>query len=271
MNTAKITEFIDKTMEITKRNSPALLTGSAVVGLLATTVSAFKMSPKAHIVWLEYKTNMGLKRIKGNKKAEKEETIQMIKELIPVVAPTVIMGTATAACIIGSNSISSRRIAALSTAYAISETAVKNLNDKMTETLGEKKTQAIKDAIVKDKMEKNPPPTDTNQIIMTGDGDVMCMDVYSGRYFRSNAQKIGQAINELSYQIQNDMYVSLNEFYEKLNIPEIPMGYDLGWNLDDAIKGQLPITITAGLTPDQQPCLCVDYSAGLRSDFRHLH
>lgn len=270
MNTTKITEFVDKTMELTKKNSPALLTGSAVVGLLATTVSAFKMSPKAHELIREYQ--LAVKKIEpDNKVLKRDITITAVKDLAPVVAPTVIMGTATAACIIGSNSISSRRIAALSTAYAISESAVKNLNDKMTETLGEKKTQAIKDAIVKDKMDKNPPPADSNQIIMTGDGDVLCMDVYSGRYFHSNAQKIGQAINELSYQIQNDMYVCLNEFYEKLNISEIPMGYDLGWNLDDTVKGQLPITITAALTPNQQPCLCVDYSAGLRSDFRHLH
>lgn len=269
MNTTKITEFIDKTIDLTKKNSPALLTGSAVVGLLATTISAFKMSPKVHEIWWDHK--MTIQHIKeDDKKAKREEVLVTAKELLPVVAPTVVMGTATTACIIGSNGISSRRIAALSTAYAISERAVKDLNDKMTETLGEKKTQAIKDAIVKDKLDKNPPPADTNQIIMTGDGDVMCMDVYSGRYFRSNAQKIGQAINELSYQIQNDMYVCLNEFYEKLNIPEIPMGDDLGWNLDDTIKGQLPITITAGLTPTQEPCLCVDYSAGLRSDFRHL-
>lgn len=270
MNTTKITEFIDKTMELTKKNSPALLTGSAVVGLLATTISAFKMSPKAHEI-LHYK-KCELEYVEPeDKKARRTVIFETAKELTPVVSPTVIMGTATAACIIGSNSISSRRIAALSTAYAISESAVKNLNDKMTETIGEKKTQAIKDAIVKDKMDKNPPPTDTNHIIMTGDGDVLCMDVYSGRYFRSNAQKIGQAINQLSYQIQNDIYVCLNEFYDLLNIPEIPMGDDLGWNLDDTVKGQLPITITAGLTAEQQPCLCVDYSIGLRSDFRHLH
>lgn len=269
MNTTKITEFIDKTMELTKKNSPALLTGSAVVGLIATTVSAFKMSPRAHKIVEDKKKEMSYVDPQ-DKKVKRTVMLEAAKELTPVVAPTVIMGTATAACIIGSNSISSRRIAALSTAYAISERAVKDLNEKMTETLGEKKAQAIKDAIALDKMEKNPPPTETNQIIMTGDGDVICMDVYSGRYFRSNAQKIGQAINQLNYQIQNDIYICLNEFYDLLNIPGIPMGDDLGWNLDDTIKGKLPITITAGLTPDQQPCLCVDYSAGLRSDFRHL-
>lgn len=269
MNMKKMAELMDKALEMTKKNSPALLTGTAVVGLVATAISAFKMSPKVHELIRDYK--LAIKEVEPDNKVLKRDIVwTAVKDVTPVVAPTVIMGTATAACIIGSNNISSRRIAALSTVYAISERTVKDLNDKMTETLGEKKAQVIKDAIVKDKMDKNPPPQDGSQIIMTGDGDVLCMDVYSGRYFRSNAQKIGLAINNLSYQLQNEMYVCLNDFYGLLKIPDIPMGYDLGWNLDDSIRGQLPITITAGLTPDQQPCLCVDYSVGLRSDFRHL-
>lgn len=68
-----------------------------------------------------------------------------------------------------------------------------------------------------------------------------------------------------------DMYVSLNDFYELIGIPEIPMGNDLGWNVDDCIRGQVPITLTALLTEEQTPCLCVEYDAKLRADYRNLH
>lgn len=125
---------------------------------------------------------------------------------------------------------------------------------------------------MKDKVGTAPDPKDEKgQIIITSGGDNLCKDLYSGRFFRSNAQKIGQAINELTYDIQSDMYVSLNDFYDKLELPRIPLGDDLGWNIDDLVNRRLPICYTAILTDDGTPCLCVEYDANLRSDFRKLH
>ena len=258
MDMTKLKEKANKFLELAKKHSPELLTGTAVVGLIGTAVMAYRCSPRAHEIIEKKREEIYLLQ-SDNKKGQRKKVLETAKELTPVLLPPVVMGAATTACIIGSNRISSKRIAVLSTAYAISEKAVKELNLKMNEVLGEKKAKTIKDAIAKDKLDQNPPPKDESQILLTGNGEVLCMDSFSGRYFRSNAEKIGQAINEISALARDEMYATLNDFYYAIHLPQLKMGDDLGWFADDEIKGSIPITISAQLTEDRQPCLCIDY------------
>lgn len=274
MKTNKLTEWFLNAETFTKKHSPEILTGLAIVGVISTAISAYKAGPRAQKILSEKRKDAEYIK-KDDKESKRAVVFETIKEMTPVMAPTIITGAATTACILGSHTISSRRIAALSAAYTISERAVKDLNAKMVEVLGEKKARGIKDAIIKDKVGESPKDEKGQPIIFTSNnGDVLCKDLYSGRPFHSNAQKIGRAINELSAEVRTDMYVSLNDFYEKINSPElpkIPLGERLGWNVDDLINGSLPITFTAILTDDQVPCLCVDYDIYLREDFRRLY
>lgn len=277
MKTNKVMDLLGKAEIFTKRNSPVILTGAAIVGVISTAYSAFKAGPRMNQIRRNYQED--LRDCHPNDKAAKRAVAgDAIKNAVPVMAPTVIMGGTTIACIVGSHSVSSRRIAALSAAYSISESTVKSLNGKMEEMLGEKKTRAIKDSIMKDKLkadtEKDQNILSTGQIVIPNDGTVLCKDLYSGRLFYSTAEKIQQAIAKCSYDIISDMYISLNDFYEAIGSPQltrIPMGEDLGWNIDDTVSGKLPITFTALLTEDNKPCLCVDYDIGIRDDFRNLH
>lgn len=273
----KVMEFLEKAEIFTKKNSPVILTGLAVVGVISTAYSAFKAGPRADKILEEYRKDM--RDCHPNDKEAKRAVVgETVKKMVPVVAPPVIMGGTTIACVIGSHSISSRRIAVLSAAYSLSESTVKNLNNKMEEMLGEKKARAIKDSIMKDKLkadsEKDKKILSDGQLVIPSDGTVLCKDLYSGRLFYSNAEKIKQAIAKCSYEIISDMYISLNNFYEAIDspqLPRIPMGEDLGWNIDDTINGKLPITLSALLTDDNKPCLCIDYDISVRDDFRNLH
>ena len=260
----KLVELSTKLTTWSAKNAPSLLTGAGFTGVFVSAYMAYKAGPKAEEIILHHRLNIDAGADK------KEETVKMVKEIAPVILPPIGMAVATGACVLGANSIASKRLAVLSAAYSISETALKDYQNKVAEMVDPKKMTKIKEGLAKDKMDKNPINPKT-EVLMTGDGDVLCMDCYSGRYFRSNAQKIGQAINELSADLQTDMYVSLNDFYNKLNIPAVPMGDDFGWNIDDLVRGQLSIDISAHLTPDKQPCLVVNYDIFPRSDFRSLH
>lgn len=277
MKSNKVIEILEKAEMFTKKNSPVILTGLAVAGVLSTAYSAFRAGLASERILKIYREDMNDCSPK-DKEAKRTVVGEAAKKMIPVMAPPVIMGGATVACIIGSNSVSHRRIAALSAAYSLSESTVKNLNGKMEEMLGEKKSRAIKDSIMKDKLkadkENDQKVLSDSQFVIPGDGTVLCKDLYSGRLFYSNAEKIKQAIAKCSYDIVSEMYISLNDFYEAINspqLPPIPLGNDLGWNIDDAQNGKLPITLTALLTDDNKPCLCVDYDISVRDDFRHLH
>lgn len=284
MKSNKVTDFLEKAEMFTKKNSPAILTGMAIVGVISTAYASFKAGPRADKILEEYRKDMSYCD-RNDKEAKRFVVGEAAKKMVPVIAPPIIMGGSTIACIIGSHSVSSRRIAALSAAYSISESTVKNLNNKMEELFGEKKARAVKDAIMKDKLKADAekdqkvlsdisPIDSLTNFIMPADGTVLCKDLYSGRLFYSNAEKIKQAIAKCSYDVITDMYISLNDFYEAIGSPQltrIPMGEDLGWNLDDTHNGQLPITLTALLTEDMKPCLCIDYDIGVRADFRNLH
>lgn len=277
MKGGKLSNFLGKAESFGKKNSPAILTGLAIVGLISTAVSAFKAGPRAEKILEAHRKDMKDCH-PDDKEAKRAVVKETIKQMTPVVAPTVLMGGASVACMIGSHSISSRRIAVLSAAYSLSESTVKSLNGKMEEMLGEKKARAVKDAIMKDKLkedsEKDRKLLSDGQVVIPSDGTVLCKDLYSGRLFYSTAEKIRQAIVKCSYDIISEMYISLNDFYEAINSPQldpIPMGEDLGWNLDDVQNGKLPIVLTALLIDDGKPCLCLDYDIGVRQDFRNLH
>lgn len=265
----KISSFLSTIESVVKKHDSAILTGFATAGLVLTAIAAFKAGPKVQKIMEEKKKDMKDVK-KDDKEAKRAVIVETVKEVTPVVLPPIVIGTATAACIFGSHKISSRKIAVLSAAYGVTEKSVKELNSKMVEILGEKKTQSIKDAIIKDKVGEAPKDERGNVLVIEG-GDVLCKDLYSGRFFRSNAQKINEAILKLSNDICIDMYVTLNDLYDYLDIPKIPLGEEFGWDVGDTVQGRIPIYFSAVLTEDKVPCLCVTYDIQVRPDFRNLH
>lgn len=265
----KLKETWNKVTKVINKNSPTILTGLGVTGVFATGYMAYKAGPKAHYILENYHRDKELTD-PDDKEAKRAILKETAKDLLPVLIPPVGMAIATTACIIGGNRISSKRVAVLSAAYSIADSRLKDYQEKMLETLGEEKTQKVKEAIAKDHLKKNQPTVDT-PVYLTGDGNVLCLDSYSRRFFSSNAEKIGQAINKLSADIMSDMYVSLNDFYDEIHLERTPMGDDFGWNVDDTQRGRLPIYYTASLTEDNRPCLVVEYDVSPRADFRELH
>lgn len=104
--------------------------------------------------------------------------VEKLKVVLPVYVPTIVTATATVACIIGSHTISSKRTAALASLYSVSEMAMKEYQKKVIDTIGEKKEQKVRDEIDKDLVERTPI---TKQIVLTGTGDHIIFDAYSGR------------------------------------------------------------------------------------------
>lgn len=265
----KLKEAWNTVTDVVQQKSPEILTGLGVAGIFATAYMAYKASPKAHDILQRYHEDKQLVD-PDDKEAKRAILAETAKDIVPVMLPPVLMGVASAACVIGGNRISSKRIAVLSAAYSLADSKLKDYQDKMLETLGEQKVQKVKEAIAKDHLENAPAPPSDSQLIVS-DGNVMCMDSFSGRYFSGNAEKLGQIINELSYDIVSDMYISLNDLYEKIGLAPIPMGDEFGWNIDDTNKGRLPIYFTACLTDDKRPCLVLEYDVSCKNDYRNLH
>lgn len=254
-----------------KENAPALLAGIALIGVVTTGILAFKAGLKANDILKNQKEELDMVDPE-DKEAIKQVKKETIKKIVPVVSAPILMGVTTSACVLGGHHVSQKRLAVLSAAYSVAEKSVTDLNQKMVDILGEGKAKTIKDAVTKDKFKSMEKDGNIGEkIVVTGNGDVPCIDLYTGQPFYSNADKIRRAINELSSECGSNMYVELNDLYEKLRIPIRPVGRDFGWNSDDLIRGQLPITVTAVLSEDERPMLAIDYDIKPRYDFRYLH
>jgi len=239
-----------------KKHSPEILTGIGIAGMITTTVMAVRATPKALILIEERKEEIG---------AEKLEAMDMVKTTWACYIPAAITGTLSVACLIGASSVNARRNAALATAYTLSESALKDYQGKVIEMFGEKKNEAVKDAVAKDKVEKNPVVT--REVIITEKGNTLCYDSISGRYFKSDIEKIKKAECELNRQMLDDMYVSLNDFYYEIGLDSVKLGDELGWNVD---SGYIDLSFSSQLASDGTPCLVIDYSVAPRYDYRNL-
>lgn len=251
MNVSNIVKSVRTSL---KKHSPEILTGIGIAGMIGTTVMAVKATPKALTLIAEEETR------RGNE--HKLTIIEVTKVAWKPYIPAAITGIASIACLIGANSTHLKRNAALATAYTLSETALREYKSKVVETIGEKKEQTIRDAIAKEKIEKNP--VTKNEVLLTEKGTTLCYDAISGRYFKSSMEALRKAENEINSLLLRDQSISLNDFYYEIGLDDIKIGQRLGWNVD---KGLVDLSFSTQLASDGTPCLVIDFAVAPSYDY----
>ena len=249
MNTTSIKAAAKTLGEILHKNSPHILTGLGVTGLVSTAVFSWNAGKITE-------------RIATEKKIEDPKEIA--KACWKFYIRPVIIGSASIACIVGSDCINTNRAAALASLYSAAVEGAKEYQEKVIETFGESKAQKVKDDIYADKVKENP--SKDTQIIVTGKGGVKCYDAYSGRYFWGDIENIRRVQNDLNQALIADMWISLNDVYYALGMHPIKYGDEIGWNVDNMID----FTFSSQLDEDNVPVLVMDYEIGPRHDFRNL-
>lgn len=244
------------------KHSPEILTGIGIAGMITTTIMAVRATPKA----LEIINDERLERADNDEKFIYGSTPLPIKDVIRLTwkcyIPAAITGGLSIICLIGASSVNARRNAALATAYTLSESALKEYQEKVIETIGEKKEQAVMDAIAKDRIDKNP--VSSREVIITEKGNTLCYDSISGRYFKSDIDKLKKTENELNRRMRDEMYISLNEFYYEIGLNPISIGDDIGWNID---HGYIELNFSSQLSDYGNPCLVIDYRVAPRYEY----
>lgn len=239
------------------KHSPEILTGLGIAGMIGCTILAVAATPKA-IKLIEEK--------KEEKGVEELTPVETVKTAWKPYAPAFAVGVTSVACLVGASSVNYRRNAALTAAYKLSETAFTEYREKVVDVIGKEKEKEVKDEIAKDHVEKNPVSKST--VIVTGRGDTLCMDGFSKRYFYSDMNYIEKVVNELNRQMLYDIcgYVSLNDFYDELDIEHMDIGDSIGWNTANMID----IHIGGGITDDGRPCLVVTHNNPPKYEFDRL-
>jgi hypothetical protein len=182
-------------------------------GVIATTVTAVKATPKALMLLDEAKKEKG----------EDLTKLEKVKIAGPVYIPSVVLGVSTLACIFGANVLNQRGQASLMSAYALVDSGYKDYKKKVNELYGEDAGSKIRAAIAKDKYEEHPiPPVE--------DGKRLYYDYYSDRYFEATPYAVKRAEYEVNKTLVMDDGVYLNEWYSNLDLEPLDHGWDFGWN-----------------------------------------
>lgn len=220
--------------------SPEILIGFGLAGMLTSTVMAVKATPKALDILEQEDRELS--------------KIDKVKLTWKCYAPAAVGYCVSAACIIGANSVNSKRNAVLAGAYKLSESALLEYRDKVVEVLGEEKEKEIRDAVAKDRIDKDV--NRTNEVVIIGKGETLCYDMISGRYFKSDMDTIQRVRTELSHRLMQETVVSLNEFYTELGLKCTEIGFEMGWCVDD---GLIDISYSSIIADDGQPCLVIHF------------
>lgn len=246
MNKTDIAKFFNNVGASMSKNSPAILIGLAIVSGGTAIALAVEATPKA------------LKRIeveKQERQVEKLTPLETVKVTWPCYVPSALAFVFASGCAIGSHSVHAKRNAALATAYKISETALVEYRDKVVETFGEKKEQAVRDKVAQAQIDKYP--INPEEIIDTGKGTTLFLDPLSERYFVSDIEFVRRVENKLNKKMMQSICgsTSLNDFYTELGLHPVDesIGYTLGWNAEY----QIDLDPRPGWTHDERKACIV--------------
>lgn len=156
---------------------------------------------------------------------------------------------------LGAESKHSREYAALASVCTLSETAFREYKEKVVETLGEKEESKVREAIAKDRMEKDP--VTVHEVHYTGNGKPLCYDRLSARYFNCDMDVIDAAVNTLNYRMLDEMYVTVNDFYDEINLPQNELGARMGWSVDN---GKITLSKDYGPAKNGEPCVVIGFA-----------
>ena len=233
-------------------NSPAILTGLGVASVFTTAFLAVKATPEAlRRVWdAESEHNRNI------------STLEKVKLVWPLYAPAVVIGASGTVCILMSNRISSRRTAVAMGALTISENSYREYREKTRAVAGEKQEKQIREEIAQDHVDK---AIKSNGQIVIPPQKQLCVDGFTGRIFFSDHETLRKAQNDVNQMAIHENGVALNEFYTRIGLDAIPIGYEVGWSTDDLLE----LDLTSCLVDNGDPAIHVGFHRDPVMDYDH--
>lgn len=242
---------------LVNENSTTLLTGVGVAGTITTAYLTGSASFKAARLIEEEKKEISplVESEQGNGHVSGLFDLTLKSKVMltwRLYIPAALSGIATIVSVIAANKIASKKIAALAIAAGISDRRLVEYKEKVVGKLGETKTRNMEDEIAQDRVTNDPS---NREVIAVGDGNVLCYDMNTGRYFSSTVEDIKRAENKINHELIHYGSASLTEFYDQIGLPPTTYSDSVGWN----INHHMEVTFSTTMTPDSRPCIAIDF------------
>lgn len=235
-------------LKFVKANSPEILTAFGISGVVTTAYLTGKASHKAALVMHED----GL--IAGVPDDPKQRLKEQAKLTWKFYIPAGISGVATIGCILAASRGNAQRTAAAVTAYSLTEKAFGDYREKVVDQLGKNKEQKIRDELVQEKVAQTSKGA--REVVIVGAGHVLCCEMYTNRYFRSDVETLKRAQNRINQLASTDCYVMLSEFYDIIGLSHTSQSDYAGW---DSLR-EMELQFSAVIAENEEPCLAFEYN-----------
>lgn len=176
--------------------------------------------------------------------------MEIVKTIWPSYVMTAVTGAATVGCIIGAQKINTDNFYAMASIASMSHARFDEYKNAVVSKFGEEKEEEVQHEIARKRLEQNPVPSSE---VIIGDGDFMCYDAWSGRYFRSTIEKIRGAVNDINADINRGNACSLNDFYYLINLGANKDGEYCGWDKE------LDVFFSSQIAENGEPCLVINF------------
>lgn len=193
-----------------KINKSTIMTCISIAGFAGTVILAVKETPKALRLLEQEETYKG-------DSLTKTETVFTAG---PVYIPSILLGTATIACMLGTNTMNRKQQASLTSAYALYRETLRNLHGVKAD-----------EEVVTEMCRKHPEYHITDMNIP--DHKVIFYDDISGNSVEAYERDVIDAEYHLNRIFTLRGYATLNEFYKFVGLPETEHGNRVGWSSAD--------------------------------------
>lgn len=238
---AAVTRAVGRAALKLKSASPEILIGVGVVGVVATVILAARATLNAQPIVEAHEAEINeVKEQSG----EDPQALAMVYartgvRIAKLYAPTVLIGVASVACILGSHKILKARNVALASAYKALEIAYDKYRARVIEIVGEEQEEAIRLAMPASEVSD---PDNPEQKAISAEFDPNVISPYA-RFFdetckgwvkdpEANLFFLSCHQNHLNDKLKSRGHVFLNEAYDALGIPRTSAGQVVGWFYD---------------------------------------
>jgi len=232
---------------LSHKNTPVVLVVTSCAGVIVTAVMAHNAALKADAILAPYRAELC--------EDERLPFKQVVRHTWKAYAPAVGVGVITLASIITMNRVSERNAAIITAGATLATTTLKEYQRHILDEIGSEKESKIRNRMAKETLGKSALPDASYDLLIAGGDQIICLDSFSGRYFKSTVEDIRKIENDLNHELLSTMYMSLNTLYFALGLESIDVGEILGFNTDNMIS----FHYSPQLNPQKKPVLVIGH------------
>lgn len=240
-----------------KKASPEILVVAGIVGVVTSTVMACRATTKAGDIVTSHNDDMDkihqaseMKNVDYTPEDAKKDTVivytQTAVKFIKLYGPSVLIGIASIACIVGSHNILRKRNVALAAAYAAVDKGFKEYRGRVVERFGEEldkelryniKAKEFEETVVDSKGKEKQVKKTVSVADPNGYSDYARIFDESCKGWSKDPEYnllfLKQQQNWANECLQTRHHLFLNEVYDMLGIPRTKAGACVGWIYDE--------------------------------------